>query len=51
LKRSRGEALALRRANVLLLLDDGWAIGAISKALYLNIFTVNAVLNALKKKE
>lgn len=48
LKRSRGEALALRRANILLLLDDGWEMGAVAKVLYLDIFTVNGVLKRFK---
>jgi transposase len=48
LKRSRGEALASRRANILLLLDDGWEITAVAKALYLDIFTVNGVLKRYK---
>ena len=50
LKRSRGEALALRRANILLLLDDGFEMGAISKVLYLDIFTVNGVLKRFKEE-
>jgi transposase len=48
LKRSRGEALASRRANMLLLLDDGWEITAIAKVLYLDIFTVNSVFKRYK---
>jgi transposase len=48
LKRSRGEGLALRRANMLLLLDDGWEISAVAKALYLDIFTVSSVLTRYK---
>ena len=43
LKRSRGEGLTLRRANMLLLLDDGWSLGAVAKAFYLETFTVTSV--------
>ena len=48
LKRSRGEALASRRANMLLLLDDGWEISSVAKVLYLDIFTVTGVFKRYK---
>ena len=44
----RGEALRLRRANILLLLDDGWTFQAIATAFYLETSTIEALLKAYK---
>ena len=44
LRRVRGDALALRRANMLLLLDKGWTFAEVAEALFLEITTVQAVL-------
>lgn len=43
LRRVRGEALALRRANMLLLLDKGWSFADVAEALFLEALTVEGV--------
>ena len=43
LRRVRGEALTLRRANMLLLLDKGWSFTAVAEALFLESSTVENV--------
>ena len=49
LRRVRGEALALRRANMLLLLDKGWSFAAVAEALFLEAGTIEAVREAYRK--
>ncbi len=46
LRRVRGEALALRRANMLLLLDKGWSSAEVAEALFLEASTIEAVRRA-----
>ena len=48
LRRVRGEALALRRANILLLLDKGWTSAQVGEAFFLEISTIEAVQRAYK---
>jgi transposase len=48
LRRVRGEALALRRANMLLLLDKGWSFVAVAEALFLEASTVEGVYKSWK---
>jgi transposase len=48
LRRVRGEALALRRANILLLLDKGWTSAQVGEAFFLEIATIEAVQRAYK---
>ena len=48
LRRVRGEALALRRANILLLLDKGWTSVQVGDAFFLEISTIEAVQRAYK---
>jgi transposase len=48
LRRVRGEALALRRANMLLLLDKGWSFAAVAEALFLEASTVEGVYRGWK---
>jgi DNA-binding NarL/FixJ family response regulator len=43
LRRVRGEALALRRANMLLLLDKGWSFAAVAEALFLEAGTIRGL--------
>lgn len=43
LRRVRGEALALRRANMLLLLDKGWTYAQVAEAFFLDETTILAV--------
>jgi transposase len=49
LRRVRGEALALRRANILLLLDKGWSFAEVAEALFLESSTIEAVQKAYNK--
>jgi transposase len=49
LRRVRGEALALRRANILLLLDKGWSFGQVADALFLETPTIVAVKKSYQK--
>ena len=46
LRRVRGDALALRRANILLLLDKGWTCEQVAEAFFLEISTIEAVRRA-----
>jgi transposase len=49
LRRVRGDALALRRANMLLLLDKGWSFDQVAEALFLEVSTIVAVLKGFEK--
>ena len=49
LRRVRGEALGLRRANILLLLDKGWSFAEVADALFLEAFTIETVQKAYKR--
>jgi transposase len=48
LRRVRGEALALRRANIVLLLDKGWTSSQVWDAFLLEISTIEAVQRSHK---
>jgi transposase len=48
LRRVRGDALALRRANTLLLLDKGWTYEQVAEAFFLERSTIEAVQRAYK---
>ena len=50
LRRVRGEALALRRANMLLLLDKGWSFAEVAEAFFLDVLTVEGIYRNWKAK-